>query len=148
DHIVRDDAAFRQAVGTAATAAKAGYLVTFGIAPSAPETGYGYIRRANPLPEITGAYAIERFVEKPDLATAKSYVADGTWSWNSGMFLFPARLLLDELKKFEPAIATAAANAVKNATRDLDFLRLDGDAFRASPSKSVDYAVMEHTKRA
>src|SRR4051812_27529223 len=98
DHTIGDAAAFGRAVEVAAAAARTGRLVTFGITPTGPETGYGYIRRGAELTDARGAHSIERFVEKPDLATAKTYVADKAWSWNSGMFLFPARLFLDELK--------------------------------------------------
>jgi mannose-1-phosphate guanylyltransferase/mannose-6-phosphate isomerase len=148
DHVINEVAAFRRAVETAVTAARTGRLVTFGITPKHPETGYGYIRRGAALPGAAGAYAVERFVEKPDLATAKGYIADAAWSWNSGMFLLPARLFLDELRRFEPRIAEAAAQAVAGARSDLDFLRLDKDAFAASPAKSIDYAVMEKTQHA
>ncbi len=148
DHVIRDDAAFRSAVSVAEAAARAGRLVTFGITPAHPETGYGYIQRGAALAEASGAYAVARFVEKPDLATARQYLAEGSWLWNSGMFLFPARLFLDELAAFEPAIAAAGRAAVASARSDLDFLRLDDAVFKASPSKSIDYAVMERTTRA
>ncbi len=148
DHIIRDVAAFVRAVEIAASAARSGRLVAFGLASKHPETGYGYIRRGGPLAGVRDAYDIERFVEKPDLATAQTYLADGAWSWNSGMFLFPARLYLDELTSHQPKIAAAAARAVDGATKDLDFLRLDKAAFEDSPSLSIDYAVMEKTKRA
>lgn len=147
DHVIRDEAAFRAAVAAGAEAAGAGRLVTFGIKPTHAETGYGYIQRGAALPEVA-AYAVARFVEKPDLATAKTYLADGAWLWNSGMFLFPARLFLAELATFEPAIAEAGQRAVAAAQTDLDFLRLDAAAFKTSPSKSIDYAVMERTTRA
>lgn len=148
DHVIRDEAAFHAAVSAAAAAARSGRLVTFGIKPAHPETGYGYIQRGAVLADTPGAYSVARFVEKPDLATAKTYLADGTWLWNSGMFLFPARLFLDEVAAFEPAIAEAAQRAVASARADLDFLRLDDAPFKASPSKSIDYAVMERTQRA
>ena len=148
DHAITDVAAFHAAVATAAQAARAGRLVTFGIAPSGPETGYGYIRRGAALDGVAGAYAIERFVEKPDLATAQGFVADGTWSWNSGMFLFPVGLLQAELGRFEPAMMEAVTEAVGAATRDLDFVRLDTASFARCPAKSVDYAVMERTTAA
>jgi len=148
DHVIRDEAAFRAAVATGAAAAATGRLVTFGIKPTSPETGYGYIQRGPALPGSAGAYAVARFVEKPDLATAKAYLAEGTWLWNSGMFLFPARLFLEELTRFEPAIAAAGQGAIESARTDLDFLRLDDAAFKAAPSKSIDYAVMERTTRA
>lgn len=148
DHTIADEAAFRKAASTAASAARNGKLVAFGITPTSPETGYGYIRSAAPLTGVAGAFAIERFVEKPDLKTAEGYLREGVWSWNSGMFMFPAKLFLDELKHFEPAIAIAAIAATSKSAKDLDFVRLDRDAFSAAPSKSVDYAVMERTKLA
>jgi mannose-1-phosphate guanylyltransferase/mannose-1-phosphate guanylyltransferase/mannose-6-phosphate isomerase len=146
DHIVRDLDAFARAVATAADAAATGCLVTFGITPTAPETGYGYIRRGAALGKPEGAFRIERFVEKPDLATAAGYLADGAWSWNSGMFVFPAKLLLDELASFEPAMVTGVTQAVEKAGRDDNVISLDADAFGGVPSKSIDYALMERTK--
>jgi len=148
DHVIRDEPAFRRAVECAAAAAHAGRLVTFGITPTQPETGYGYIKRGAALANVAGAYAVERFVEKPDSKTAETYLAEGVWSWNSGMFLFSGRLFLEELAAFEPAIAEAARASVAAARRDLDFVRLDDASFKASPGKSIDYAVMEKTKRA
>lgn len=147
DHVVRDAGAFAAAVATARTAVDAGRLVTFGIDPEAPETGYGYIRRGAPLADVPGAFAVDRFVEKPDLKTAQGYLAEGGWAWNSGMFLFAAGAFLDELAAFEPAIGEAATEALAKAARDLDFVRLDKDIFAKAPSKSIDYAVMERTKR-
>ncbi len=147
DHVVRDKAAFAAAVATAQTVVAQGRLVTFGIDPEQPETGYGYIKRGAALPQIDGAYSVRRFVEKPDLATAKAYLAEGGWAWNSGMFLFDAATFLAELVRFEPLIAEHAAAAAKGASRDLDFVRLDKAAFAQSPSKSIDYAVMERTDR-
>jgi mannose-1-phosphate guanylyltransferase/mannose-6-phosphate isomerase len=147
DHVVRDQPAFAAAVATARRAVAAGRLVTFGIAPESPETGYGYIKRGAALAGVDGAFAVDRFVEKPDLKTAEGYLAAGDWAWNSGMFLFTAGTFLDELKAFEPAIADAAAAALAAAARDLDFVRLDKDAFAKAPSKSIDYAVMERTKK-
>ncbi|MFA1286867.1 mannose-1-phosphate guanylyltransferase/mannose-6-phosphate isomerase [Xanthomonas axonopodis pv. nakataecorchori] len=141
DHVIQNEAAFQAAVTLAATAAEQGKLVTFGIKPTAPETGYGYIKAG----AGTGASAVERFVEKPDLATAQSYLASGEYYWNSGMFLFRASRYLEELRKFHPAIADACQKAWENGKRDADFTRLDKDAFAASPSDSIDYAVMEKT---
>ncbi|KQR13027.1 MULTISPECIES: mannose-1-phosphate guanylyltransferase/mannose-6-phosphate isomerase [Xanthomonas] len=141
DHVIRDEAAFQAAVTVAAAAAEQGKLVTFGIKPTAPETGYGYIKAGSG----TGASAVERFVEKPDLATAQGYLASGEYYWNSGMFLFRASRYLEELRKFHPAIADACQKAWENGKRDADFTRLDKDAFAASPSDSIDYAVMEKT---
>ncbi|MCW1978932.1 mannose-1-phosphate guanylyltransferase/mannose-6-phosphate isomerase [Xanthomonas campestris] len=144
DHVIRDEAAFQVAVTAAAAAAEQGKLVTFGIKPTAPETGYGYIKAG----AGTGVSAVERFVEKPDLATAQGYVASGEYYWNSGMFLFRASRYLEELRKFQPAIADACQKAWEAAKRDADFTRLDKDAFAASPSDSIDYAVMEKTSDA
>lgn len=115
--------------------------MTFGIKPTAPETGYGYIKAGTG----NGVSAVERFVEKPDLATAQSYLASGEYYWNSGMFLFRASRYLEELRKFHPAIVDACQKAWENGKRDADFTRLDKDAFAASPSDSIDYAVMEKT---
>ncbi len=148
DHVILDGAAFLDAVGKAATAAQSGHLVTFGITPTGPETGYGYIRQGDALDAAPGAHAVARFVEKPDLVTAQAYLRDGGWSWNSGMFLFPLGALRTELATHAPGVATAAEQAVARATRDLDFVRLDRDAFAAAPSISVDYAIMEKTSHA
>ena len=141
DHVINDEQAFQQAVKRALPAAAAGKLVTFGIVPAGPETGYGYIKAA------AGAQvrAVERFVEKPDLATAQAYVASGEYFWNSGMFLFKASRYLAELQEFNPAILDASRHAWEQARRDMDFVRLDKDAFAAVPSDSIDYAVMEKT---
>lgn len=141
DHVILDETAFQTAVKNATAAAAAGKLVTFGIQPTAPETGYGYIKAA----AGNGARAVERFVEKPDLATAQGYLASGQYYWNSGMFLFRASRYLEELRRFQPAIADACGMAWQAAKRDTDFTRLDKDAFAASPSDSIDYAVMEKT---
>ncbi|MDQ1109919.1 mannose-1-phosphate guanylyltransferase/mannose-6-phosphate isomerase [Stenotrophomonas rhizophila] len=141
DHVVRDDAAFHAAVKQAAAAADSGKLVTFGIVPTAPETGYGYIKAQ----AGDGVHVVDRFVEKPDLATAQQYVASGEYYWNSGMFLFKASRYLQELESLQPAILAACRTALDKASRDSDFIRLDADAFAASPSDSIDYAVMEKT---
>jgi len=141
DHVISDDAAFLRAVEQAAGAAEAGKLVTFGIVPTGPETGYGYIKAA----AGEGARAVERFVEKPDLATATDYVASGQYYWNSGMFLFKASRYLQELERFQPTMLAGSRDAWSKARRDADFTRLDKDAFTAVPSDSIDYAVMEKT---
>lgn len=141
DHVVRNEAAFHAAVKQAAIAAEAGKLVTFGIVPTAPETGYGYIKAA----AGEGVRAVDRFVEKPDLATAEQYVASGEYFWNSGMFLFKASRYLKELEALQPAILAACRQALDKAARDNDFIRLDAEAFAASPNDSIDYAVMEKT---
>lgn len=141
DHVVRNETAFHAAVKQAAIAAEAGKLVTFGIVPTPPETGYGYIKAA----AGEGVRAVDRFVEKPDLATAEQYVASGEYFWNSGMFLFKASRYLKELEALQPAILAACRQALDKAARDNDFIRLDADAFAASPNDSIDYAVMEKT---
>jgi mannose-1-phosphate guanylyltransferase/mannose-6-phosphate isomerase len=125
--------------------AASGSLVTFGVTPRAPVTGYGYIERGEPIAQSKGSFKVKRFVEKPDLATARGYVASGSFFWNSGMFVFRASRFLEELQRFRPDIAAAAKAAWEGGTRDLDFLRLDSAAFEACPSDSVDYAVMERT---
>lgn len=148
DHVIMDTEAFLAAVATAAAAAARGHLVTFGITPTHAETGYGYIKAGLPLDGVAGAFAVDTFREKPDAETAAAYLAEGTYSWNSGMFLLPARLFLDELESLEPAIVAAAANALAQGRRDLDFCRLDRAAFSAAPASSIDVAVMERTRRA
>ena len=141
DHLIRDVAHFHRAILEAADIAEQGKLVTFGIQPTAPETGYGYIKAVSG----EGARAIERFVEKPDLATAQDYVASGEYYWNSGMFLFRASRYLQELERLQPQILAACRTSWEKARRESDFIRLDADAFKASPSDSIDYAVMEKT---
>ena len=148
DHLIRRPDAFQAAIVQAMPAAVHGSFVTFGIAPTAPETGYGYIKIGAPQPGAPGCHLVERFIEKPDLARARQFLAEGGHAWNGGIFLLRADLYLAELKQFEPAIVEACGAAFKGATRDLDFIRLDGEAFRRSPSKSIDYAVMERTRRA
>ncbi len=144
DHVIADEAAFRAAVLRALPAAREGKLVTFGIVPTGPETGYGYIKAAG-----TGdVRAVDRFVEKPDAETAAQYVQSGQYFWNSGMFLFKASRYLAELEKFNPAMLAASRSAWQQARRDADFTRLDRDAFAAVPSDSIDYAVMEKTAEA
>lgn len=146
DHLIEDAEAFRAAVTAALKLAGDGWLVAFGIRPDYAETGYGYILRGEALGE--SGCRIDRFVEKPDLATAEGYVAEGSYAWNSGMFLFNARRFLEELERHAPAISAAARAAYASAKSDLDFIRVDGAAFGASPSDSIDYAVMEKTDRA
>ncbi len=148
DHLIRDERAFLAAVERAAVAASAGHLVTFGITPTAPETGYGYIQQGPALAGLDGVHAVAAFVEKPPRATAEAYVAGGVHFWNSGMFLFPAAVVLAELERFEPAVVAACSRAIAEAMVDLDFFRLDATAFAAAPSTSIDYAVMERTDRA
>lgn len=144
DHVVRDVEAFRKAVRQALPAAEAGALVTFGIVPDAPETGFGYIQAA----AGEGVRKVLRFVEKPDAATAQGYLEAGGYYWNSGMFLLRASRYLEELGRFRPDILAAVREAFDGAGRDGDFIRLDKEAFAASPSDSIDYAVMERTDAA
>jgi len=144
DHLIGDLPAFRSAVETAAAAATEGQLVTFGIVPDKPATGYGYIRPAVGMGE---ARKVLNFVEKPDAPTAARYVDEG-YLWNSGMFLFRADSFMAELARHEPAIANAAAAAVAHAKEDIGFHRLDAEHFAAAPRKSIDYAVMERTELA
>jgi mannose-1-phosphate guanylyltransferase/mannose-6-phosphate isomerase len=146
DHIILDVPQFRATCLAGCAAAEAGRIVTFGIKPNEPKTSYGYILPGEPIGK-TGVQAVKRFVEKPDAATAATYVRDG-YLWNSGNFLFRADVLLSELARFEPAIVDAAEGAVTKATTDLGFLRLDPEAFARAPMKSIDYAVMEKTDRA
>jgi mannose-1-phosphate guanylyltransferase/mannose-6-phosphate isomerase len=145
DHVIRDVKAFQAAVAAGLAAAEAGKLVTFGVVPDRAETGYGYIRRAS---GDGPAYAVQQFVEKPDAATARRYVESGEYYWNSGMFMFRARVYLAELKRHAPAMLSACEDAVAAATRDLDFTRLPTAEFGACPSDSIDYAVMEKTDSA
>jgi mannose-1-phosphate guanylyltransferase/mannose-6-phosphate isomerase len=145
DHVVRDADAFRAAVRRARSAAEAGALVTFGVVPHAPETGFGYIEGDTADATAGGARKVLRFVEKPDAATAQGYLDAGGYYWNSGMFLFRASRYLAELERFRPDILAAVRRAHGGAGRDGDFIRLDAGAFDACPSDSIDYAVMEKT---
>jgi mannose-1-phosphate guanylyltransferase / mannose-6-phosphate isomerase len=148
DHVVTDIAAFRAAVAIAAEAAAGGHIVTFGIAPERPETGYGYIERGAALEGVAGAFAVKRFAEKPDAATAAAYIAEGCYFWNSGMFVFRADTMLEELSRYAPDILSAVRETLAKSGRDADFVRLDKDSFAKAPSISLDYAVMEKTARA
>jgi mannose-1-phosphate guanylyltransferase/mannose-6-phosphate isomerase len=148
DHLIRDVAAFHQAIERGQKAVQAGCLVTFGILPDAPETGYGYIQRGDDLSEAPGVYRVARFVEKPDLGTAEGMLKSGTFFWNSGMFLFSARQYLNELRAHRPDMVSACQRALDGSRRDLDFCRLDRAAFETCPSDSIDYAVMERTHHA
>ncbi len=146
DHHIAKTAAFQQTVARGVEYAKQGKLVTFGITPNVPETGYGYIKQGEPLSHH--AFAIECFVEKPDLATAEQYVNSGQYLWNSGMFMFRASRYLEELAEHRPEILTACKLALTTQNTDLDFIRIDAEAFQSSPSDSIDYAVMEKTSDA
>ncbi len=146
DHVIPDQAKFLKAVVEGSHLADGGFLVTFGIVPGRPETGYGYIRRGIDLG--ADAYAVAAFVEKPDQATAESYLASGAYYWNSGIFLMRADRWLEEIGARRPDILAACERAVQGAKPDADFFRLGKQAFLESPSDSIDYAVMEKTDRA
>lgn len=148
DHFIRDTTAFGAVLDQASAAAGAGHIATLSIAPTRPETGYGYIRRGDPLSGIAGVHTVSSFVEKPDEPTAQTYVDSGEYGWNSGMFVFRADVMIDALETHAPDCLVAARRALDNAHTDLDFLRLDRDGLDAAPAISIDYAVMEKTDRA
>jgi mannose-1-phosphate guanylyltransferase / mannose-6-phosphate isomerase len=145
DHVIRNIPAFEAAIKLAAVSAQAGRMVTFGIVPTSPETGYGYIKKASVASTDAAVYPIAQFVEKPTLERAQQFLKDGSYYWNSGMFLFKASSYLQELTQFAPDIAAAARAALAAAQLDLDFVRVDKAAFEACRSDSIDYAVMEKT---
>jgi mannose-1-phosphate guanylyltransferase / mannose-6-phosphate isomerase len=147
DHIVQNRPAFLAACRQAAAAAAQGYIVTLGIKPTQPATGYGYIKPGAPVLADSSVSKVEAFVEKPDAVTAARYVAEG-YLWNAGNFFFRADVMQEELRHFAPLVQAAAAEAVAKARKDLDFLLLDKDAFSRAPKISIDYAVMEHTEKA
>ncbi|MCF7982165.1 MAG: mannose-1-phosphate guanylyltransferase/mannose-6-phosphate isomerase [Pseudomonadales bacterium] len=152
DHLIRDNRAFHQAIAIGKKQAIKERLVTFGVTPTGAETGYGYIRSEKPtgIPnEIDdGALSVAEFVEKPNLTDAQRFVASGDYYWNSGMFMFTAKAYLEELGKFAPDILQACENSFRGIQQDLDFDRVDAQAFKACRSESIDYAVMEHTGKA
>ncbi|MFO1152916.1 MAG: mannose-1-phosphate guanylyltransferase/mannose-6-phosphate isomerase [Rhodospirillales bacterium] len=148
DHVIADVEGLHRSVQTALAAAAEGSLVTFGIHPNRPETGYGYIRRGAACPGLDGVFRVDQFVEKPDLATAEVYVKNEDYSWNSGMFVFPVATLLAEVERLKPDLLAACRKSVDNASQDLDFVRLDQPSFAEAESISVDYAVMEQTEKA
>ncbi|MBI5658906.1 MAG: mannose-1-phosphate guanylyltransferase/mannose-6-phosphate isomerase [Nitrosomonadales bacterium] len=148
DHLIRNVPAFHAAIQTARQLAQQDRLVTFGITPTGPATGFGYIERGASLQTGERSYAVARFVEKPDLDTAMRFMASGNFFWNSGMFVFKAATYLSELQRYRPEICQAAQTAWQHSTHDLDFFRLDKKAFAACPSDSIDYAVMERTQSA
>ncbi|MCG7495963.1 mannose-1-phosphate guanylyltransferase/mannose-6-phosphate isomerase [Vibrio sp. Of7-15] len=146
DHVIEKTSVFQQVVRAASARAKANDLVTFGILPDHPETGYGYIRRGSPLSDA--GFEVAEFVEKPDLYQAQHYIESGDYFWNSGMFLFKPKRYLEELEKFRPDILRACQKAMEAVQLDLDFIRIDRDAFCQCPDDSIDYAVMENTDSA
>lgn len=148
DHMIGDVQAFCTAVGRAERAAQGGHLVTFGVTPERPETGYGYIARGSEFIDCPGAFAVADFVEKPDEARAQHYIATGDYYWNSGIFMFGAAAYLAELEVMCPDMVIACRAALDAASSDSDFIRLDAHKFSACPSDSIDYAVMERTAKA
>lgn len=146
DHLIRDVATFQQAVHVAVAVARQGYLVTFGVQPMHPETGYGYIRCGESLTDHV--YRVDRFVEKPDATTAQQYLEEACYLWNSGMFVFSAKNYQEEMQRYAPEIFLACTKALDNAKSDLDFIRINSEAFAQCPSDSIDYAVMEKTQKA
>lgn len=148
DHVIQDSETFHQAIAKATTLAQADQLVTFGIVPTAAETGYGYIRRGVAASLSDHAFTVAEFVEKPGLTTAQQYLESGEYYWNSGMFMFKASVYLAELKQFRPEILAVCEAAISNVEPDLDFIRVDKDAFSACVADSIDYAVMEKTTKA
>ena len=148
DHLVKDEAAFRAAVSEALPAAEAGWLVTFGLTPERPETGYGYIRRGDAIGASAAAYRVDSFVEKPDRATAEAYLADGGYLWNSGMFLFRSDAYLAALKEHAPYLLPAVEAAMAGAERDGARLTPNAASFARAPAQSIDHAVMERHGRA
>ncbi|MEA3088564.1 MAG: mannose-phosphate guanylyltransferase / mannose-6-phosphate isomerase [Paraburkholderia sp.] len=148
DHVIANEPAFIKAAGAAAQIARDGYLVTFGITPTEPHTGYGYIRTGAELVDGAQSYAVDAFVEKPDARTAERFLAEGGYYWNSGMFMLKASTYMEELRRFEPEIAKQAELSLASAQGGSDFVHLDAQSFSGSPNISVDHAVMEKTKRA
>ncbi len=150
DHVLKDVSSFQQAVLNGLEAAQQGALVTFGVVPDRAETGYGYIQKGSAwsLQPDSGLFRVQSFVEKPDGQTAAAYVQSGQYLWNSGMFLFRADKYLQELQDLAPEIFCYARQAVQQASKDLDFLRLDASSFKQCPSDSLDYALMEKTTQA
>lgn len=144
DHVIKNQQAFEEAVNIALPLAQQGQLVTFGIVPQAPETGYGYIKTGGSLGNGS-AMKVDEFVEKPDLATAKDYLSSGEYLWNSGMFMFKASQFLSELEEQRPDILAVCTQAMEKASVDIDFIRPDAEVFKTCPEDSIDYAVMEKT---
>ena len=149
DHVIDDPAGFSEAIRRAADVASQGRIVLFGIAPTEAHTGYGYIRKGGSLPDGAGtAFEVDKFFEKPDAETAAAYLEDGRYLWNSGIFVFRADTLINELTRHDEAMLVAARRALDLAAEDLGFLRLDAEAFAKSPSLSIDYAILEKTDKA
>ncbi len=148
DHVILDMPGFHKTVAAAADAAAAGSLCCFGMTPTRPDTGYGYIAAGEPLNGVNGAFHIDGFREKPDRETAQSYLSSGNYSWNSGMFLIKASVVLEEFERLQPEMLIACRTAMETVSQDLNFLRIDEAAFSLVPADSVDYAIMEKTDKA
>jgi mannose-1-phosphate guanylyltransferase/mannose-6-phosphate isomerase len=147
DHVIEKVSKFHDVISSGLEYAKQDSLITFGIIPDAPEIGYGYIKQGELLQGNSGAAKIERFVEKPDLATARKYLGSGSYTWNSGMFMFKASAIIKELETHAPEIMKSCKKVISTGTQDLDFLRLGLKEFQTVPSDSIDYAVMEKTSK-
>ena len=145
DHVIQDIDAFHEVINIAKTQAQGGKLITFGVVPKNANTSYGYIKASKE--NINGVYKVESFVEKPNLETAEKYLEQGNYLWNSGMFMFKANILIDELTLYSPDTIKFITEAVNNARQDLDYIRLDKEAFESSPSNSIDYALMEKSNK-
>jgi mannose-1-phosphate guanylyltransferase/mannose-6-phosphate isomerase len=148
DHAISPNSEFLNSIQQAVPAASAGYFVCFGVKPTSPETGFGYVTGDKSINEAPGCKLVDRFVEKPDLETAKSYLADGSYFWNAGLFLFPTKQLLEVMDKLEPELLANCREALSSAHKDLDFLRLDELSFSQAKNISIDNALMERTERA
>lgn len=142
DHVIKDEKSFRKAINDAEEDAQNDKLVTFGIVPTHPETGYGYIKKGQ---QLSNGFKVSEFIEKPDLETAEDYIVSGDYLWNSGMFAFKASVYLAELNKFNPDIFKICKEAVNNKIEDMDFIRITREIFAKCPDESIDYAVMEKT---
>ena len=148
DHSIMDKVAFQNAISTATNIAATGALVTFGITPDGPQTGYGYIHRGAPIEDHNGCFEVTEFIEKPERESAELFIANGSYEWNSGMFMFQVGAYLAELEKFEPDVFHNCRSAMEKAKFDLDFIRLAEKPFSACKSISIDYAIMERTDKA
>lgn len=148
DHLIQNHGAFHKAIKHAAKLAEHGKLVTFGVVPTSAHTGYGYIRRGEQLDQAETGFSVAQFVEKPDQKTAQTYLDNGEYYWNSGMFMFKASRYIEELRKFNPDMVNVCEAAIQDETTDLDFVRVDADTFAQCPDDSIDYAVMEKTNDA
>ncbi|SME98272.1 mannose-1-phosphate guanylyltransferase (GDP) /mannose-6-phosphate isomerase, type 2 [Tistlia consotensis] len=147
DHLIRDAKAFRRAVETARAAAAAGRVMTLGITPDRPETGYGWIEKGGALDGLAGAFEVARFKEKPDAATAAAMLADGRHLWNAGIFVLPAARVVAELERLEPELVQHCRDALDRASKDIDFTRLDPESFGQAKAISIDYALVERVER-